>query len=64
MAKTSESYERAAVFVDKILRGAKPAILPVEQARTFELVVNMTAARAIGVTFPETVLQRADQILP
>ena len=52
-----------AVFVDKILKGARPADLPIEQARSFELVVNLNAAKAIGVTFPEPLLLRADEIL-
>jgi ABC-type uncharacterized transport system substrate-binding protein len=54
---------RAATFVDKLLKGAKPGDLPVEQPTSFHLVVNLRAAKAIGLTIPPSVLQRADQIL-
>ena len=56
-------YRRAAVFVDKILRGAKPADLPVEQPTQYELVINLKAAKALGVTIPESLLQRADELV-
>jgi putative ABC transport system substrate-binding protein len=62
-AHTSANYPRAAVFVDKILRGTKPADLPIEQSANFELVVNMKAARAMGLKLPEAFLVRADQVI-
>src|SRR5687768_3310588 len=59
----SESYKRAAVFVDKILKGAKPADLPVEQPTKFEFVINLKAAKQIGLTIPTNLLARADRVL-
>jgi len=58
-----EMWRRAATFVDKILRGAKPADLPVEQATKFEMVVNLKTAKAIGVAVPTSLLLRADQVI-
>lgn len=58
-----DTWRRAAVFVHKIIKGAQPAKLPVEQPTKFEFVVNLTAARAIGLTIPEGVLRRADEVL-
>jgi putative ABC transport system substrate-binding protein len=62
-SNASERWRRAAICVDKILKGAKPADLPVEQPTRFELVVNMRTAKAIGLTIPQTILVRVDRVI-
>ena len=62
-ANYPDQYRRSADYVDKILRGAKPSDIPVEQPTKFDLVINLTTAKALGLTIPKSFLLRADEVI-
>jgi putative ABC transport system substrate-binding protein len=62
-ASRVESFQRAASYVDKILKGANPANLPVEQATKFDLIINLKTAKALGLKIPQALLLRADEVI-